>query len=98
MTAIVLHSASVYGENGAQVVVNFSPYERFQRYLGANGKRLTAERVEIVNLVLAQTEPFTADQLCLQLQDQVGPVRVSRSTVYRALLDLAKAGVVRENA
>lgn len=70
----------------AGTVVDFTPYERFQRYLEANGKRLTRERSVIVNLVFAQAQPFTADQLCQKLQDQEEPIRISRSTVYRARL------------
>ncbi len=77
-------------------MVDFSPRERFSRYLETQGKRLTRERAIIVDMVFASREPFDAEQLFAELLQDRGSPRVSRSTVYRALAELEKAGLLRK--
>ena len=77
-------------------MVNCSPRERFLRYLEAQGRRLTRERAIIVDVVFASCEPFDPEQLVAKLAQRTEGNRVSRSTVYRALTDLEKAGLLRK--
>ena len=68
--------------------------ERFLRFLGAKGLRVTAQRRAIVDTVFATEEHFTAEQLLgwARARDQ----SVSRATVYRTLPLLTESGYVRE--
>ena len=76
-------------------MVDFSPRERFSRYLAAQGKRLTRERAVIVDMVFASSERFEPEQLVARLAQRTEGTRISRSTIYRALVELEKAGLLR---
>ncbi|MDB5338129.1 MAG: fur [Planctomycetaceae bacterium] len=77
-------------------MVDFSPRERFSRDLATRGRRLTRERAIIVDAVFASHEPFDPEQLVAKLTLRTEGMRVSRSTIYRALAELEKAGLLRK--
>lgn len=77
------------------VEVAVSPVDKFREYLATRGKRLTKERTTIVEEVFATHEHFDADQLVSRLSQRTDGSRVSRSTVYRTLLSLVEAGLLR---
>lgn len=56
--------------------------------LANHGYRATRPRREVVNTVMAQTRPFTAEQLVQQLPD------ISRATVYRTLEIMASVDIL----
>ena len=72
--------------------MDFTPSERFRRYLETQGMRLTRERAIVVDEVLAIHGAINAEQIVARLDGR----RVSRSTVYRALAELEKAGLLRK--
>ena len=82
----------------AAIAVDVSPSERFREYLATQGMRLTRERAIIVDEVFASHEHFDAEQLVARLVQRTDGSRVSRSTVYRALAELEKAGLLRKVA
>ncbi len=82
----------------AAIAVEVSPSERFREYLATQGKRLTSERAIIVDEVFASHEHFDAEQLVARLVQRTDKTRVSRSTIYRALAELEKAGLLRKVA
>src|SRR5690349_2063716 len=59
------------------------------------GKRLTPERNTVVEEVFASHDHFDADQLVNRLAQRTDGSRVSRATVYRTLVELVKAGLLR---
>ncbi|QDT89684.1 Ferric uptake regulation protein [Gimesia algae] len=73
-----------------------SPVEKFREYLASQGIRLTEEREIIVAEVFSSDEQFDADQLVERMADQGVGRRVSRSTVYRTIGWLEKAGMLRK--
>lgn len=82
----------------AAIAVDVPPPERFREYLATQGMRLTRERAIIVDEVFASHEHFDAEQLVGRLVQRTDGSRVSRSTVYRALAELEKAGLLRKVA
>jgi Fur family ferric uptake transcriptional regulator len=72
--------------------------ERFREYLAKQGMRLTRERAIIVLEVFASREGFDADQLVARLSQPIDGSRVSRSTIYRTLHEMEKAGLLRKVA
>lgn len=74
------------------------PEDRFREYLATQGMRLTRERATIVDVVFSSHEHFDADQLIGRLSQRTDGKRVSRSTIYRALGELEKAGLLRKVA
>ncbi|MES2791808.1 MAG: Fur family transcriptional regulator [Planctomycetota bacterium] len=82
----------------AAIAVDVTPSERFREYLATQGMRLTRERAIIVDEVFASHEHFDAEQLVARLVQRTDGSRVSRSTVYRALAELEKAGLLRKVA
>lgn len=77
------------------VEVAVSPADKFREYLATRGKRLTPERATIVEEVFATHEHFDADQLVTRLGQRTDGRNVSRSTVYRTLMWLVEAGLLR---
>jgi Fur family ferric uptake transcriptional regulator len=71
-----------------------SPDQILQRILDLRGQKYTAERREILNVVLTTHEHFDANSL-YELLHKRG-VRVSKATVYRTLGLLREAGIIRE--
>lgn len=80
------------------VEVAVSPVDKFREFLSTKGKRLTQERLIIVEEVFSDHEHFDAEQLVERLSQRRDSRRVSRSTVYRALADLQEAGLLRKVA
>src|SRR5262249_60389501 len=72
--------------------------DKFREYLVKRGKRLTRERETIVEEVFSSHEHFDTDQLVRRLEDRTDGRRVSRATVYRTLLDMVAAGLLRKVA
>jgi len=82
----------------ASVEVAVSPADKFREYLLTRGKRLTRERETIVEEVFSTHEHFDTDQLVLRLGNRTDGRSVSRATVYRTLLDMVGAGLLRKVA
>ncbi|MEM6799404.1 MAG: Fur family transcriptional regulator [Planctomycetota bacterium] len=78
------------------VRVSSSPQERFEEYLQSKGLRMTQPRRTLIDHVFARHEHFDADELIEGLSNQPGAGRVSRATVYRALEEMVKAGLLRK--
>lgn len=57
------------------------------------GLRQTGPRRSLLRLVLARSDHFTADDLCIEARQRA--LRVSRATVYRTLPALCEAGILR---
>jgi Fur family ferric uptake transcriptional regulator len=74
-----------------------SPRERYEEHLNRQGMRLTRERSIIVDEVFTIRWRFDAEQLVERLSGSPDGARVSRSTVYRALVELEKAGLIRKD-
>jgi Fur family ferric uptake transcriptional regulator len=70
--------------------------ERFGDFLQSRGMRNTRQRERILQLVVAQTGPFDAEQLLATLPSAGDREQVSRPTVYRTLVELVDAGLVRK--
>jgi Fur family ferric uptake transcriptional regulator len=79
-----------------EVEVALSPIERFEEYLKSRGMRFTEQGRVIVEHVFRQHDHFDADDLIAELQRAGLKRRVSRPTVYRALLKLVDAGLLRK--
>jgi Fur family ferric uptake transcriptional regulator len=80
------------------IEVAISPADKFREYLATRGKRLTRERETIVEEVYSSHDHFDTDQLVNRLSNRTDGKRVSRATVYRTLLDLVEAGLLRKVA
>ncbi|MBM81250.1 MAG: transcriptional repressor [Planctomycetaceae bacterium] len=78
--------------------VAVSPAEKFREYLATQNQRLTPERRNIVEEVFSSHEHFDADQLVHRLSSRKDNKRVSRSSVYRCLDAMVKAGLLRKVA
>jgi len=78
--------------------VAVSPAEKFREYLATRGKRLTQERETLVEEVFATHDHFDADQMVARLANRTDGRSVSRSTVYRRLLEMVEAGLIRRVA
>lgn len=77
---------------------SISPVERYREFLATKGLRLTRERSIIVEEVFASHDHFDAEQLVQRLAQRTDGRRVSRSTVYRSLILLEEAGMLRKVA
>ena len=78
--------------------VSVSPTEKFREFLETRNKRLTTERATLVEEVFSTHEHFDADQMVARLANRKDGKSVSRSTVYRRLLELMEAGLIRRVA
>lgn len=78
----------------ATVDVALAPRERFEEFLQSRGKRITQQRIILVEEVFKRHEHFDAEDLIRHL-DRIGEKRVSRPTVYRTLSELVDAGLLR---
>lgn len=77
------------------VEVSQSPESKFREYLSSRPKpqRYTDQQRDMVQYIFAQHNHFDADQL---IDDMKGAgFRVSRATVYRTLVKLVDAGLLR---
>ena len=73
-----------------------SPLDNCRDFLSDRGQRLTRENVAVFEAICGYESLFDAGELVELLQTADRDTRVSRSTVYRTLLDLEQAGIVRE--
>lgn len=80
------------------VAVSVSPSEKFREFLATKGLRLTKERSTIIEEVFSSHEHFDAEQLISRLAQRSDPKRVSRSTIYRTLLQMEESGLIRKVA
>jgi len=80
------------------VEVAMSPRERFEEFLQSKGKRVTKQRLALVDQIFSRHEHFDADTLIDELarSHDGQPKQVSRPTVYRALNELVDAGLLRK--
>lgn len=79
-----------------KVETDRSPVEQFSRFLQRSGKRITQQRLLIVEQVFSHHDHFDADELMGHLQELIEQRRVSRPTVYRTLGELVEAGMLRK--
>lgn len=68
---------------------------RFERFLRAQGKRMTSQRRIIVNEVFSHHDHFDAEDLMEHLREHMNLRELSRPTVYRTLGELVDAGLLR---
>jgi Fur family ferric uptake transcriptional regulator len=78
------------------VAVSQSPEERFEEYLQSRGKRMTQQKRQLLQRVIARHEHFDAEMLIEQLMATSKAGRIGRATVYRFLNELVEAGLLRE--
>jgi Fur family ferric uptake transcriptional regulator len=78
------------------VEVALSPRERFAEFLQARGKRITRQRLTIVDHVASRHEHFDAEQLLADLRQTPDGSRASRPTVYRTLAEMVDAGLLHK--
>lgn len=77
------------------VIAPESPEQRFEKFLRARGKRMTAQRRLILATIFSHHDHFDADDLMVHLRDRMASREVSRPTVYRTLGELVEAGLLR---
>lgn len=75
-----------------------SAVEKYREFLATKGLRMTRERAILVEEIFADHEHFDADQLIQRLAHRTDGYRVSKSTIYRALLLLEEARMLRKVA
>ena len=66
----------------------------FRRYLKHHGLKFTAERAEVLGVVLKKDTLFDVDQLVHEMEAAYG--KSSKATIYRTLKHLVEAGIIRE--
>jgi len=76
------------------IEVSSSPRDRFVEYLQSKGKRVTQQRLQLVDHVFERHDHFDADELILS-SAQIDGKRISRATIYRTLDELVDAGLLR---
>lgn len=76
----------------SDVLNNSAIVKNFSNFLEKGNYRKTPERFAVLSKALAFNKPFTAEQLCQQLQSDT--FKVSQSTVYSNLELLSKAGIL----
>lgn len=69
-----------------------TPHEQFRKYLHDGQFRITPERFEVLDAVLAWDDHFDADHLFIDLKNKGS--KVSRATVYKTLSLLHECGLV----
>ena len=79
-----------------KVDVALSPQERFEEFLRTRGKRITQQRLVIVEHVSKQHEHFDADKLLADLRNTAEGAKASKATVYRTLGEMVDAGLLKE--
>lgn len=79
-----------------EVQVALAPRERFEEYLQSRGKRVTQQRLTLVDHVFERHAHFDADELIASLAGRPETGGVSRPTVYRTLNELVEAGLLRK--
>jgi len=77
------------------VEVSLAPRERFEEYLQSRGKRVTHQRMFLVDFIFRQHDHFDADELLDRLNGDEEGKKVGRATVYRTLTELVESGLLR---
>ena len=75
------------------IEVSSSPRERFVEYLQSKGKRVTQQRLQLVDHIFQRHDHFDADELILGVAQLKGR-KVSRATIYRTLEELVDSGLL----
>jgi Fur family transcriptional regulator, ferric uptake regulator len=78
------------------VPVSAPPVDRFAEYLKARGKRVTRQRLLILQQVFSHHDHFDADELMGHLEEALARRQLSRPTVYRTLGELVDAGLLKK--
>ena len=78
------------------VPTSLTPLARFEEFLKSRGKRMTQQRRDLVEHVFQQHDHFDADDLIERLPPKTESGYVSRPTVYRTLVELVDAGLLRK--
>jgi Fur family ferric uptake transcriptional regulator len=68
------------------------PHDRFDEFLRRRGLKLTTERREILDAILAQQDHFEVEGLLFDMRS--AGKQVSRATIYRAIELLLSAGLI----
>src|SRR5690606_28004311 len=76
------------------IEVSSSPRERFVEYLQSRSKRVTQQRLQLVDQIFASHDHFDADELIADVSKLPG-AKISRATIYRTLDELVDAGLLR---
>jgi Fur family ferric uptake transcriptional regulator len=84
------------GSSLRSVPVSAPPVDRFAEYLKARGKRVTRQRLLILQQVFSHHDHFDADELMTHLEEAIARRSLSRPTVYRTLGELVDAGLLRK--
>lgn len=79
-----------------RVPVPLPPLEQFSRFLQGRGKRITRQRRLIVEQVFSHHDHFDADELMTHLAGDIAERQLSRPTIYRTLIELVEAGLLRK--
>lgn len=66
----------------------------FSEYLGVSGKRCTPERLLVLDTVMEQRTPFTAEDLLAKCSSLSG-INICRATLFNTLHLLVQGGFVR---
>lgn len=66
----------------------------FAAFLGQQGKRCTPERLLVLDVVMEQRKPFTAEELLRSCIDSRKDLNVCRATVFNTLPLLIQAGLM----
>lgn len=69
----------------------------FSEYLGRSGKRCTPERLRILDIVMEQRKPFTAEDVLAEASGGNG-IAICRATLYNTLPLIVDAGFMRRLA
>ena len=85
-------SATARSAHQAATAVASKPHETFRAFLQDGQYRITGERFEVLDAVLAWDDHFDADHLFIYLKQHGS--KVSRATVYKTLNLLHECGLV----
>ncbi|MDD3469339.1 MAG: Fur family transcriptional regulator [Thermoguttaceae bacterium] len=72
------------------------PYDRFADFLRSRGKRLTKQKSLILEMIFTHHDHFDVDELLEHLAEPLANRTLSRPTVYRMLIELVEAGILRK--
>ena len=75
-----------------RTAVSSRPHEHFRKFLQEGQYRITPERFDVLDAVLAWNDHFDADNLFIYLKNNGS--KVSRATVYKTLALLHECGLV----
>ena len=78
-----------------RVQVAHSPEEKFREYLATRPKpqRFTVPQRDLIRYIFRQHQHFDTEELCAAAERE--NIRASRATIYRTLVKLVEAGLLR---